>query len=384
VRYADDLLLDDADALAAADPGNLLRATADAGAQVRRALAATDPDVLHAVAADGRPRSVIVAGSGVAGIAGDILAAVCGTGCPVAVTTLRGSTLPGWVGPLDLVIAVSASGTTPETLTVVGEAQKRGARLVGIGPTGSPLHDLVASAAGSVHVVADAGSLLPRAALWLVTVPVLLVADALRLVSVPRSLLDEVADLLDQRSVECGPATPLADNPAKLLGVSLATSLPVVWGSSPLGAVAAYRLATQLGANAKIPALHGSITEATHHQVAVVDGAFASGPDDDDIFRDPIEDGAAAPRLRLVLLRDPGEHPVDAQHAVEVRAIAERRDVPVDVVHAVEGHAVLRLASVVGLLDWASVYAAVAVGVDPSAVRADIAELTDVVGRGGV
>jgi hypothetical protein len=45
---------------------------------------------------------------------------------------------------------------------------------------------------------------------------------------------------------------------------------------------------------------------------------------------------------------------------------------------------VLRLASVVGLLDWASVYAAVAVGVDPSAVRADIAELTDVVGRGGV
>jgi glucose/mannose-6-phosphate isomerase len=297
---------------------------------------------------------------------------------------LRGSTLPGWVGPLDLVIAVSASGTTQETLTVVGEAQKRGARLVGIGPAGSPLHDLVASAGGSAYVAADPGALLPRTALWLVAVPMLLVADALGLASVPRSSLESAADLLDERSVECGPASPLADNPAKLLGVSLATSLPVIWGSSPLGAAAAYRLATQLGANAKLPALHGSVSEAIHHQVATVDGVFAAGPDDDDIFRDPIEDGAAPARMRLVLLREAGEHPVDARHADEVRAIAERRDVAVDVVRAVEGHAVLRLASVIGLLDWASVYAAVAVGVDPSAQRSDVAALTDGSSRGAL
>ena len=376
MRYADDLLLDDPEALAAADPGELLRATADAGAQVRRALAATDAAMLLAVAADGRPRSVVVAGSGTAGIAGDILAAVCGSGCPVAVTTLRSSTLPGWVGPLDLVIAVSASGTTEETLTVVGEAQKRGARLVGIGPTGSPLHDLVASSAGSVHVAADPGSLLPRAALWLVAVPMLLVADALGLVSVPRSTLEDVADLLDERSVECGPASPLADNPAKLLGVSLATSLPIVWGSSPLGAVAAYRLATQLGANAKLPALHGSITEASHHQVAAVDGVFATGPDDDDIFRDPIEEGTGPARLRLVLLRDPAEHVQDGRRADVTRDIAERRDIAVDVVHAPDGHAVVRLASLVGLVDWTSVYAAVAAGVDPTPIG-PINELKD-------
>ena len=43
VRYADDRVLDDLDALARLDPGDMLRATADAGAQVRRALTAT-PD----------------------------------------------------------------------------------------------------------------------------------------------------------------------------------------------------------------------------------------------------------------------------------------------------------------------------------------------------
>ena len=120
-RWADDLVLDDPQALEAADLGGMLRATADAGAQVRRALAATDPQALAAVAADGRPRAVVVAGMGGSGISGDVLAAVCGSGCPVLVTTVRDYTLPGWVGPLDLVIAVSCSGRTEETLSVATE-----------------------------------------------------------------------------------------------------------------------------------------------------------------------------------------------------------------------------------------------------------------------
>jgi glucose/mannose-6-phosphate isomerase len=383
VRYADDLLLDDPDALATADPGGMLRATADAGAQVRRALAAADDAVLRAIALDGRPRSVLVAGTGTSGIAGDVLAAVCGSGCPVAVTTLRTSTLPGWVGPLDLVIAVSGTGRTEETLAVAGEARKRGARVVVVCPTGSPLHELVASAPGAVHVAAERGALLPRATLWLQAVPLLLVADALGLAAIPRSALEAAADLLDERSVECGPAAALDDNPAKLLGASLATSLPMVCGSSALSAVAAYRFACQLGANAKLPALHGSLPEAAHHQLSTVDGPFA-GVTDDDIFRDPIEDGAAPARLHLVLLRESGEHPLDADHADAVRTIAQRRDVPVDVLTSYDGHPVLRLASLVGLLDWTSVYTAVAAGVDPSAKRDDIAALDDGPARGGL
>ena len=106
LNFADDPQFDHVDALTAADPGGMLRATADSGAQIRRALAAIEADALGLVAAEGRPRAVIVAGMGGSGISGDVLAAVCGAGCPVALSTLRGYTLPGWVGPLDLVIAV--------------------------------------------------------------------------------------------------------------------------------------------------------------------------------------------------------------------------------------------------------------------------------------
>ena len=373
-RYADDRLLDDPAALAQADPGDLLRATADAGAQVRRALAAATPELLTAVAADGRPRSVVVVGLGTAGVVGDALAAVCGTGCPVPVSTLRGRTLPGWVGPLDLVVAVSLSGRTGETLAVSAEAAKRGCRLYAVTSSGSPLEAVALAATGGAVVSVDPRGVVSRAALWLMLVPVLLAADALGLADVSRSELDRVADLLDERAVENGPAAPLADNAAKLLGATLSDSAPVVWGSGVMGAVASYRLAAQLAQNAKLTVSHGVLPEVVHAQAAALDGAT---PDDGDIFRDPFEDGAAPARTRLVLVRDAVEHPQDATSADLLRAAAERRDVPVDVVRSVEGHPVARLASLLGVLDWASVYAAVAVGVDPSSRAGDLAELVD-------
>ena len=373
-RYADDRLLDDPAALAQADPGDLLRATADAGAQVRRALAAATPELLTAVAADGRPRSVVVVGLGTAGVVGDALAAVCGTGCPVPVSTLRGRTLPGWVGPLDLVVAVSLSGRTGETLAVSAEAAKRGCRLYAVTSSGSPLEAVALAATGGAVVNVDPRGVVSRAALWLMLAPVLLAADALGLADVSRSELDRVADLLDERAVENGPAAPLADNAAKLLGATLSDSAPVVWGSGVMGAVASYRLAAQLAQNAKLTVSHGVLPEVVHAQAAALDGAT---PDDGDIFRDPFEDGAAPARTRLVLVRDAVEHPQDATSADLLRAAAERRDVPVDVVRSVEGHPVLRLASLLGVLDWASVYAAVAVGVDPSSRAGDLAELVD-------
>jgi glucose/mannose-6-phosphate isomerase len=375
VTQAFDVDLDDLAALTAADPGDMLRATADAGAQVRRAMATTDPDLVRAAAAEGRPRAVVVAGMGGSGISGDVLAAVCGTGCPVPVSTLRGYVLPGWVGPLDLVIAVSCSGRTEETLTVAAEAAKRGTRLVGVGAAGSPLHELVASAPGGVFLAVDAGSLMPRASLWLLATPLLLLADALGLADVPAIALDRAADVLDERAVECGPAAELDGNPAKLLGATLAGSLPAVWGTSPLGAVAAYRLACQLNENAKMAVMHGAIPEATHNQVVALDGALAGSGGD--IFRDPFEDGAGPVRLRLVVLRDPtGEHPQDGRRAEVLRDLAERRDVPVDVVVAIDGQAVVRLASLVGLADWVSVYAAIASGMDPTPIG-PITELKD-------
>ena len=95
----------------------------------------------------------------------------------------------------------------------------------------------------------------------------------------------------------------------------------------------------------------------------------SAGSSDDDIFHDPFEDGAGPARLRLVLLRDTDEHPQDARRAEVSKVIAEERGVPVHVVTARGTHVVERLASLTGISDWASVYAALALHIDPSPIR---------------
>ncbi|MGH3657533.1 MAG: SIS domain-containing protein, partial [Micromonosporaceae bacterium] len=113
-RDADEQLLNDADALTKADPGMMLRAVASAGPQVRESVQMAAEANLSELAEEGRPRSVVVAGAGTAARTGDILATVAGSRSLVPVISHRSPGVPGWVGAADVVVAVSASGRSPE------------------------------------------------------------------------------------------------------------------------------------------------------------------------------------------------------------------------------------------------------------------------------
>src|SRR5215218_10440335 len=113
-RVADESLLDDEKSMLGNDPGGMLRATASAGAQVRESAALAAEANLSVLADEGRPRAVVVAGIGTAGLTGNILATVAGPRCPVPVIGHRSAGVPGWVGAADVVIAVSASGRSPD------------------------------------------------------------------------------------------------------------------------------------------------------------------------------------------------------------------------------------------------------------------------------
>ena len=377
-----DIDLDDLPGMLRTDAGLMLRATATAGGQIRRGLLELDRGAVARAAADGRPRGVVVAGMGGSGISGDVLLAVAGSGAPVPLQTVRSHSLPGWVGPLDVVVAVSCSGTTEETLLVAAEAARRGCRLVGVGAAGSALQQTVEAASG-VHLAVDAQGLMPRASLWTLATPLLSLAAALGVATVADADLHAAADLLDEIARANGVEVPVATNEAKTLGLLLAGGWPMVWGDSALASVAAYRLACQLNENAKIPCVWGGLPEVTHNQIVAFDGRYCAREADDDLFRDPVLDGPAPARAQLVLLRDVDPDPRDALRGELARELAVDRGMRPFTVGAKGSHAVTRLASLVGLLDWASVYAALALGEDPSPI-APIAALKDRLSPGAV
>jgi glucose/mannose-6-phosphate isomerase len=82
-------------------------------------------------------------------------------------------------------------------------------------------------------------------------------------------------------------------------------------------------------------------------------------------------------RLRLVLLRDPAdEHPQVRRRAEVSRELADARGIPVTELLAEGDSRLERLAALVGPIDYATVYLALALGVDPTPVVA-IQDLKD-------
>jgi hypothetical protein len=407
------LRLDDAELVEAGDPGGMLRQVASSAAQVRTALRACAETDLSELRPDIRPRAIVVAGSGGAGgsvFACDALTAICGSGSPVQVTGTFGYRLPGWIGAADLVIAVSRSGHTAEAIALAGEAARRGCHLVGVGAPGSPLQEVAARARGTFIPVTTVGP--ARAMAWALTVPLLVAAARLGVARISDEDYEAAATIMEDVSHQCRPSSESFVNPAKSLALDLVGRLPVIWGGSALAAAAAGRFASQLAANAKYPAVVGVLPAAGHDQVAAFDGPYAPPPepvfpaaedfrglggldggfddrfgddglgafsDEDDLGLDgPAMDEA---QLRLILLADQaGELPVVERTRTAAAALAQARGIDVSEIAMERGHPLRRLAGMVQLIDYASVYLGIASGIDPLAIAA-IKDLRDLTGR---
>src|SRR5580658_1267786 len=395
--------LDTPDVVEASDPGDMLRQVASSAAAIRTALRSCQETDLSAFAPDTRPRAIVVAGLGGSSLAGEMLGAVTGSSSPVQVVALQAERLPGWVGAADAVIAASGSGDTPETLAVATEAARRGCRLVGVGAKGSALYRIAEQARApfiSVDAAGPPSSTLPRSMLWGLAIPLLVIAERLGVARIGPEVFEQAASRLEEVSHQCRPASESFVNPGKSLALDLVGTLPVVWGTSGLSAVAARRFAAQLNDNAKYPAIAGLLPEATHNQIAMFDGPFAPAaptrhsaaegplppPPDDlsglpdlsswDLDYEETDQGPAAgfTPLRLVLIVDPDQEQRVAAQQRAVSELATQRGIGLSELAMDGEHPLVRLAGVIQLTDYASVYLAIASGIDPGQTAA-IADL---------
>ena len=164
MTWLDEARLDDVAALEALDRKEALRSLATSGAQVRRSLLAA-----REAGIDSGARRTDLAQCSSRRSAAPRSSRTSWTCWPSHISGARHDAppapLPGWVGPLDLVIAVSQSGRAAGPLALAHEAARRGAQLLTIGAADSPLADVCAGARGThVDLVSAASS--TRTALW--------------------------------------------------------------------------------------------------------------------------------------------------------------------------------------------------------------------------
>ncbi|WP_433562773.1 tobH protein [Nocardia sp. CA-151230] len=308
--------LDDVASLEAADAGGVLRSAASGGAQVRATAAALSEDALTRLT-DLRPRSlVLVSGSGRAARAATLLIAALGdrTSMPLVPAT----SIPPWVGPLDVVLVAGDDAGDPRLAEAVDRALRRGAEVVVAAPDEGPIR---AAAAGRATVLAPRVRVLDhnRMLRYLAAgLAVLTTIDPHRIGPlVPE--LNALADLLDEEALRDGPQHEAFHNPAKTLATRMQQRKRLVLaGDSGAAAVLAEHGAEVLLATAGQTAAAVTLSEAVAAHGRLVAAAGVAAPGFDPLFHDEQLDGPApVEQVRVfVVSADPDEVTVRRRLAV--------------------------------------------------------------------
>lgn len=230
------------------------------------------PEQLHAALAGGGDiaglpdrddiAAVVLVGSGEAALAGDLIAAVAGPFMAVPLVAHRGYELPSFVGPDTLVISLSASGATAETLAPTEAAYEAGASLVSVTRPDGLLAEL--SDTWRTPVLGVDPETSPRTELVPLAVPPLLLLEDLGLFPGAREWVVRAAAQIVRRREEIA----AGDDPAASIARVVGRTIPIVYASGPLGLVAARRWKHQINLSAKVPAFSNALPDLCHNEIA--------------------------------------------------------------------------------------------------------------------
>jgi glucose/mannose-6-phosphate isomerase len=335
-------VLDDEEALRAADPRGLLEAYLRTGEQFQTGYRTAEEQVTPV----GGAASVTFCAMGGSAAAGDVVAGAYRDRLPVPMSTVRGYRLPAHCGPDDLVVCVSYSGDTEETLSAYGEAIARGCRVIAV-CSGGELADR-AGADGASAVVVPGGIPQPRAALGALVGATL---GALRGLVPAEGEVEAAAESVASVAERLAPGMDSVRNPAKGIVTWLGDRIPVVWGSEGVSEAAAFRWKAAFNENAKIPAFASVLPELDHHEVAGWSEGWGAG-------------------FRLLVLRHEDEHESVGPRVQATLEAIDGSGLETREVHAPAGPPVAAALTLMMLGDFASTYHALARGIDPAPIEA--------------
>lgn len=208
--------------------------------------------------------NVLVVGTGAAGWVGDLLAAVAGPFMPVPLAVHKGYEPPSFVDASTLVVAISASGDSPETVAAASTCLEAGGQLFAV-TSGGRLGALADAHESPTVFLPVATSPVPtRTRIGALAVPVLKAFDSLGFYPGARDWIAAAIAQLRTRRDEL--ATD--DNLAAHLARTLHGTMPIVYGGGALGGVAADRWKVQLNQSAKTPAWTGTVPDVVHGEIA--------------------------------------------------------------------------------------------------------------------
>ncbi|MEF8832112.1 MAG: bifunctional phosphoglucose/phosphomannose isomerase [Candidatus Thermoplasmatota archaeon] len=250
-------MLDDIERMEELDSNDMLKILENFPEQIEEVVERSEINLLPF-----QPDNIVVTGMGGSAIVGDTLKSFLANRIQIPIYVNRDYTLPSFVGENTLLIVVSYSGNTEETLSAAREGLKRDAKVVAISSDGE-LED-ISREEGLVLIKAPTGYP-PRAAFAFLFIPVLQLLSELLIYDSEVEILDSVSKLKELRDrIKIDVETE--ENEAKKLAKRIHGKIPIVYGHSIYNAVA-NRWHTQFNENSEILSWYGAFPEMNHNEI---------------------------------------------------------------------------------------------------------------------
>ena len=304
---------------------------------------------------------IAILGMGGSGFSGDIIKSLIMDHVEIPVEIIKGYNLPAFIKDDWLVIAVSYSGNTEETISAANQALQLNCELLCVASGGKM--EEIASKNGKCFVKLPSG-FQPRGASGYLFFTTYLVLKNLGIAKINASDVEEALNLIRKKSEIYKRNINTDNNPAKKLALKLFNNMSVIYGTNGYLSAVAFRWKCEINENSKYPSFWAEFPELNHNETVGWENLK-------DLTRNFV----------LVVFKDK-----EAQERIKVRiktTIQLIKDHFNDVIEIdVEGISKLAKAlSTMYLGDITSVYLALLAGVDPtpvdriSVLKAELAKL---------
>jgi glucose/mannose-6-phosphate isomerase len=336
-------VLDDTSKINEIDKSNMLKFCVDVAKHYREAAQTAEKISL----CDVTPENIIVAGMGGSAIGGELLKDWACDKAQVPIEVSRGYSLPAYADERTLVLVMSYSGETEESLSSFLDAVKRRCTIFCVSSGGSLLE--FAKKLRVPYLPVTSG-IPPRAALPYMFVPLLKALEKTGVFSGVSEELSEATKILESISSENEPNKPVKDNFSKMLASGINGSVPVVYGFGIYRSVA-QRFKQQFNENSKIPSKWEFFSELNHNEIVGWEKA-----------------GELARFFSTIFIRDKNETN-EIRSRIETTKTLMPSDSKMFEVWSQGKSSLARMLSTVCIGDFTSVYLAVLRGVDPTPVE---------------
>src|SRR5207245_8910552 len=199
-------------------------------------------------------------GMGGSASAGDVFAAWAADRWKVPIQVVRDYRLPSYARSEDLLVSVSYSGNTEETLAATAQGIKLGCRVIAI-TSGGTLAELSRKNDFSMFQIPT--GLPPRGAFGHLFGTLATISGDWTVTEGGDELAGAVAHLRELRT-KLRPESGMRSNRAKALAFRIKPTVPILYGAPPFAAIAR-RWQTQLNENSKVLAFSSTFPEADHN-----------------------------------------------------------------------------------------------------------------------